>query len=217
MDLAQARAIFSKLSVMQICDVTENVRVVDSAIRPFIPNPKMLGKALTVKAEGDLLPVLKALELATDENVIVIQADSAYAMAGDIFASEAIRKKIAGIVIDGLCRDAEAVAKVGLPFYARGICPKASPKKKIGEFNVPVVCGGVTILPGDIILGDEHGVVAVKLEELQTLLSQAAEILEREERVLEKIRSGTSLLELVNFSEHYEKIKKGEASTFKWK
>lgn len=220
MNLEQARKAFLSLSITHFCDAdsTQNVRVLDSGLRSFTPNPKMLGLAYTVKTEGDLLAVIKALESATDEHVLMIHSgNSAYAMAGEIFSSEAKRKKIAGIVIDGFCRDTASISQIGLPFYARGICPKACSKKKLGNLNVPIQCGGITISPGDVILGDEDGLIAIKLEEFPALLVEAIEIAKREALVLKKIHAGTSFLDLVNFSEHYEKIAKGEESLFKWK
>jgi 4-hydroxy-4-methyl-2-oxoglutarate aldolase len=218
MHITQAREIFNVLSITQVCDVAKNVRVLDGALRPFTQQPKMLGKAFTVNAEGDLLPVIKSLQLATNENIIMINSGkSSSAIAGELFASEAKRKNIAGIVIDGFCRDAQAVNQIGVPFYARGICPKAGTKNKLGEFNIPIQCGGVTIFPDDIILGDENGVIAIAMEELPEIFSLAVEIKNNEDSALDKINKGTSIVELFNFVEHYNKLTIGEESAFHWK
>src|SRR5689334_908238 len=94
-DLSKARAIFNAISTTHLCDASEEVRVLDSAIKSFVSRPKMLGRALTVKAEGDLLPVIRGLQMATSEHVLVIDSGgSPFALAGELFATEAKRKNI---------------------------------------------------------------------------------------------------------------------------
>jgi 4-hydroxy-4-methyl-2-oxoglutarate aldolase len=218
LDITSARKIFENISTTQICDAAKRLRVLTSIIRPFIDNPKLLGKAFTVKADGDLLPVIKSLQLASADHVIMIDSgNSSLALAGEIFTSEAKRKHIAGIVIDGFCRDAMSIKKIGLPFYARGICPKAGSRNKLGQFNVPIECGGVHILPNDIVIGDGNGIAILAEEELEDTLFLAEKIKDCEDAVLKKIECGVSLLETINFVEHYDNISAGKESNMEWR
>jgi len=207
MDLIQAREIFRNTSTTQICDANKNVRVLSCAIKSFIARPKMLGLALTVQSDGDLLPGFKSLELATPDHVIVIDSEGCeLALAGEMFASEGRRKQIAGIVIDGYCRDAAAISQIGLPFYAKGTCPKAAGKNKLGLLNVSIQCGGIDIQPNDIVIGDEEGIVVLPQDELFDTLRAAEAISQKEIMALEKINRGVSVLEIMNFAERYAEI-----------
>lgn len=218
MNMNEARKIFSKLSTTQICDVAKEARVISSDIKSFIEKPKMLGKAFTVKAEGDLLPVIKSLQLATTDHVIVIDSgNSLLAMAGEILTTEAKRKNIAGIVIDGYCRDAVAIQHIGLPFFAKGICPKAGGKTKLGRFNEVIQCGQVSISADDIVMGDEDGLVVIAASELNEVLRLAEIAYGKEELTLSKLKQGVGLFDIVDFAGHYNNIAAGVDSAVEWK
>ena len=99
-------------------------------------------------------------------------------------------KKAAGMVTDGLVRDIEGIIDVGLPVFARGSTPNSPYKDGPGEINCPVSCGGVTVNPGDIIVGDIDGVVVVPIEAAEQVASMLIKIREKEEKMVSGILAG---------------------------
>jgi regulator of RNase E activity RraA len=134
------------------------------------------------------------------------------ALAGELFATEAVRRGLAGLVIDGACRDTSKLATLGFPFYARWVCPAAGTAERLGTTQQAVVCGGVSVLPGDVVLGDRDGIVVVSDAELLALLPRAEEVQRNEARVLERLERGEGLLGMLNFAEHCDALAQGRPS-----
>ena len=154
---------------------------------------RMVGSALTVKTRPiDNLMVHKALDMAQPGDVIVIDAggnmDSA--VFGEIMVKMANKKGVAGYVIDGCIRDSSAIKKMDFPVFARGVTPKGPYKDGPGEINLPISCGGVVVNPGDIIVGDEDGIVIIPPSEAENLLKKALAKEKKEEKIIENIEKG---------------------------
>ena len=215
MEVERIRERLKNISTTHICDAYPNVRLMDCSLKA-VNTQKMIGIAFTVSSEGDLMPVMKGLKEAGKDSVLVISSSSNLAIAGEIFASEAKRKKLAGIIIDGFCRDIDDVRKTGIPYYTKGVTPKAGTKEKIGNIQTPTQVCGIMIHPGDIVFGDSNGVVVLNEKEYETTISIAEKIKLAEEKVLEKINKGISLLECINFDEHYKNICENKKSSLKW-
>jgi 4-hydroxy-4-methyl-2-oxoglutarate aldolase len=186
----------SALDTTTLSDVGKQLRVMDPGLRPLATGRKLVGRAVTVAAGDGLLPVVDALERAGAGDVLVIDGGGGTrALAGELFASEAQRKGLAGIVIDGHCRDTSELRQIALPFYARGCVPHAAGPGTAAGPSGPVRCGGVEVAPGDVLVGDDDGIVVGTADELAAVL-EAAEALQATERsILAGIRSGTSLFE----------------------
>src|SRR5207342_2856498 len=138
-----------------LCDARRGIRVLDPGLRPLAPGLRMAGPACTVSCRNDFLGVLEALRQAEPGEVLVVDAGGEpLAVAGELFATEARRKGLAGIVVDGAVRDVATIRALGLPVYARSICPAAGTVSALGAFNQPIRCGGVEIIQGDIVIGD---------------------------------------------------------------
>ncbi|MDI3500327.1 MAG: hypothetical protein PWP22_98 [Thermoanaerobacter sp.] len=155
---------------------------------------KMVGAALTVKTRiADNLMVHKALEIAKPGDVIVVDAsgDMNNAILGEIMVRLAMKRKLAGYLIDGCIRDSGAIRELDFPVFARGANPKGPYKDGPGEINVPVTCGGVVIRPGDILVGDADGVVVIPPEEAENILENTKKIVEKEKLMFEQIEKGT--------------------------
>lgn len=213
MDFMELKKRLGELDAACICDVNKNLRVMDPGIRPINLGMKMIGIAHTVHCKGDFLSVLKALHEADEEEVLVIDAEGdKIALAGELFALEAKRKNIVGIVVDGGCRDIKGIRKTNVPVYARYITPVAGTASKIFQTQVKINCGGVTVNPGDIIFGDDDGVVVLSMEEIKEILSTAENIQRIEDKVLKKMEEGKSLIDLLNFQDHYAKVSKKQKS-----
>ena len=142
---------------------------------------------------GDNLMVHKAIDIASPRDVIVVDAggELAQAIIGEIMTTLAMTRGVAGFVIDGAVRDSGAIAAEDFPVYAAGVTHRGPYKDGPGEINVPVSVGGMVVHPGDIIVGDEDGVVAVPLAEAEALLKVCAATRRREDATLSEIRAGS--------------------------
>ena len=125
---------------------------------------QFVGPALTCQTGADdNLAILAALVLAEPGDVIVAAADgfSATAVVGDNVTMMAKNKGVVAIVIDGMARDSYGIVPVGLPVFSRGITPNSCVRSGPGKVGLPIVCGGVAVQPGDVVLGDRDGVVVI--------------------------------------------------------
>ncbi len=163
-------------------------------LRPYHQGTPLLGVALTVRTRpGDNLMVHKAIDMAEPGEVIVVDAggDLTNAIIGEIMTTLAMKRRIAGFVIDGAIRDSDAIAIENFPVYARGVTHRGPYKDGPGEINVTVVIGGQAVAPGDIIVGDADGVVAVPRSEAAEIAKAARAQMEREAKTLAAIADGS--------------------------
>lgn len=183
---------FRELPVANIDDNMGRIAAVDSAIKPY-NKAKLLGTAFTVKtAQGDNLMFHKALDLAKEGDVIVV-AGFGYlerSLCGEIMMNYAKMKKFAGFVIDGAIRDVDATSKMDFPVYARGVQPNGPYKNGPGEINVPVSIGGQVVFPGDIVVGDEDGVIFIRPEDAPELIEKVKAFNKNEEVILGNLDNG---------------------------
>jgi regulator of RNase E activity RraA len=195
-----------------LSDAGKHLPVMDAGLRPLRTGLKLVGRAVTVTAGDDLMPVLDGLARAGAGDVLVVEGGSERALAGELFGNEALRRGLAGIVIDGYCRDTNELRELDLPFYARGALPHAAGAKAVPGEPGSVRCGGVEVAPGDVLVGDDDGIVVGSADALAAVL-EAAEALQRTEAgMLASIRSGTSLFERLDYEEHLARLRAGEDS-----
>jgi RraA family protein len=176
-----------------LSDNMNRVNAIGAEIRPYHKGGSLAGPALTVKVPpGDNLMVHKAIDIARPGDVIVVDAGGVltHAIIGEIMSSLAESRGVAGMVIDGSIRDAGAIAKSAFPVYARGVTHRGPYKNGPGEINVPVVIGGTVVMPGEIIVGDEDGLVMVSRSEAAALVETAKKYAAKEDAMLKDIRSG---------------------------
>ncbi len=180
---------FADIPVANIGDNMGRLSCLSAAIKPY-GKVRLLGPAITVKAPvGDNLMFHKALDIAEPGDVIVVdgQGDMNHALCGEIMMRYAVTRRIAGFVIDGCIRDVEGLRLLDFPVYARGVTPKGPYKSGPGEVNVPVVCGGQAVLPGDIVAADGDGIVIIRPEDAEWVLAKAREHNAMEARTFEDI------------------------------
>lgn len=193
----------ASVQVSSLCDADKQLPVVDPAIRAMLPESRMVGPAFAVTARDDHLPVLVALRLAEPGSVLVVGTDGhRRAVSGELFATEARRRGLAGIVVDGYCRDLAGLRRVGLPVYARGTVPMAGTTRDPGGFGGPVSIGGVTVHPGDLVMGDDDGLVIAPADRLAAALPAAMEIERAEAALLRGMADGRALPDMTNLDEH---------------
>jgi RraA family protein len=176
--------------------ISDNLERLPGALglRPFHRiGRRMVGAAFTVRTRpGDNLAIHKALELVGPGDVLVIDggADESRALVGEIMKNIAQWRGAEGYVIDGAIRDVAAFAADEFPCFARAAFHRGPYKSGPGEINVPVAIGGTTIAPGDIVVGDEDGVVSFPPSVAESLLEAVKAQIKREADTLVAIREG---------------------------
>jgi len=185
---------FRNVATPHISDNMNRMHSASHALRPYHREGKLVGTAFTVKTRpGDNLMVHKAIDLCEPGDVIVVDAggDLTNAIIGEIMVRLAVKKGIAGFVIDGAVRDTAAIRKGNFPVYARGVTHRGPYKDGPGEINVTVSVGGMVVHPGDLIVGDDDGLVAVPRAEVENVLTLAKLQAEKEEAIFQSIENGT--------------------------
>jgi len=184
---------FRGLPAANIADEMNRFGCMDARIKPVNAVP-LLGTAFTVKARiADNLLLHKAIDMAEPGDVIVVdvQGDIANSLIGEIMLRQAVKRNIAGIIVDGAIRDIEALRELNIPIYAVGCTPKGPYKDGPGEINTPVSCGGVVIYPGDIIVGDADGVVVISPKDAPGVVKKAKGKYLEEQEKFRAIEQGT--------------------------
>ncbi len=165
-----------KLSPTTLADVLKLDSVMGHTVRPLWPDmPRIAGPAFTVRtAKHDNLMLHAAIYRAEPGDVIVVEAgDDEMAVAGGNVCAVAQRHGVAGFVIDGVIRDVAESRANGFPIFARGVSPIPGAKDGPGEINATITCGGIKVHPGDVIVGDEEGIVVVPRAQVGEVLKKA--------------------------------------------
>ena len=186
---------FAGLPVANVSDSMARMTAGGSGLRPMHTEGAMVGVALTVKSRpGDNLMLHKAIDMAVPGDVIVVDAggDLTNALIGEMMLSHAIRKGVAGFVINGAIRDADAFRKINLPTFAAGVTHRGPYKDGPGEINVPISLDGMVIEPGDIMIGDCDGVLAVPIAAAEEVLKKTLAKQAAEAKQMEAIAAGTN-------------------------
>jgi len=192
----------------------EGLRVMDERLRPIAKGQRFAGPARTVKCFNDFLTVIKGLDESVAGEVLVIDTqNSTRTVAGELFGTESMRRGLAAIVLDGPCRDTAQLAEMAIPVWITGVRPISGTANKIYSTQVPVTCGGVVVCPGDIVFGDDDGIIVASKAEMEALLPKAEAIVDAEDRLLKGMKAGISLLDQLNFKEHYEQVEAGNANS----
>ena len=207
-----------KIEVSALCDADKSLPVVDPAIRAMVPDVRMAGPALTVVAQDDHLPVFSALDEASPGDVlVVVNGGGTRAVVGELFATEAKRRGLAGIVVDGLCRDVAGLRRLGLPFFARGTVPASGSTVSRAALRQRVRCGGVDVGPGDIVFGDDDGLVIASPDRLAAALDGGEAIARAERAMLDAMAAGRPLHELTSYAEHVAALDDGRESALEFR
>jgi 4-hydroxy-4-methyl-2-oxoglutarate aldolase len=206
------------IDVSALSDADKTLPIVDPVVRAMVPDVRMAGPAFTVVAEDDHLPVMDALAAAASGDVLMIAANGgSRAVFGELFATEARRRGLAGIVADGFCRDLRGLRHIGLPVFARGTTPRAGATVSRAPLGATVACGGVEVCPGDIVFGDDDGLLVATAERIAAAL-ETAELIARGERAMLAAQArGEALHDLTNHAEHVAALDRGEASALEFR
>ncbi len=189
---------FSLLASATIHEASGKKGYIDCDIKPITKGLKVCGPALTVQcAPGDNIMLHKALEQAKPGDVIVANVGGGYKYGyfGDLMATSAIARGVGGLCIDGCIRDSAEIIESGFPVFARGFCIRGTKKGTIGLINYPTVFGEQTIFPGDLIFGDDDGLVVVRLDECTEVLEKAEARVRKEVEKEKVLKTGVSSIE----------------------
>lgn len=191
-DLALARQ-FLDVPVANVSDCMSRMTAGGARLRPMHAGGRMAGPALTIKTRpGDNLMIHKALQMAQPGDVIVVDAggDLTNALVGEIMVGDAVQQGLGGFVMNGAIRDAGALRAGAFPVFAAGITHRGPYKDGPGEINVPVAIDGMVIEPGDLVIGDEDGLLCVPFDDVERLLAAARQKQRVEDKMVADIQAG---------------------------
>jgi 4-hydroxy-4-methyl-2-oxoglutarate aldolase len=181
----------------------------DFVIKPVSRGMKICGRALTVQCHaGDNIMLIKAVSMAQRGDVIVMDAGEIVQSGafGEVLATECVVRGMAGLVTSASVRDSEALTRLGFPVFSAGLSICGTVKATLGTINHRISCGGVIVNPGDIILGDDDGVVVIPLDKAETTLQNANQRVAKENKVMEQLRAGGSLFEIYGYNNIMERL-----------
>ncbi len=182
-------------------EVSDAVRALAPGIAPLYRPAALVGTAYTVMtAPGDNLPVHRALELVPPGSVLVVSTGGCVDRGfwGEILATAAQARGVRGLVTDGAVRDVAAVRALGFPIYCAGVAIAGTVKQWPGILGEPLTLGGALIRSGDLLLGDDDGVVVIQADAAESVLAGADARLARETAMLAQLRAGALTLDLLN-------------------
>lgn len=201
--MADLLTLLSRASSANVSDVLGSMGVMRPTIQSMVPGCSFVGRAFTVKAyPGSILTVHRALYEAGSGDVLVVDGEGdsgAGALLGEIMALECRTKGIVAAVIDGAVRDKPGLVEQGFPVFARAVTPRVGTNRRLGQIHVPVSCGGVVVRPGDLIVGDDNGVVAIPGNREEGLAAALEAQRAKEEKLIKGIREGVYLAESFGF------------------
>jgi regulator of RNase E activity RraA len=210
----------SRLAQFDSCVVSDAIDKlgltgVAAGLSRFSTEKKLTGRVLTVKlesADGRLAErhlCTAAIEAAAPGNILVIEHHSRNDCAGwgGLLSRAAMVKGIAGVIVDGLCRDIDESRELGFTVFARGVIPATARGRIIEtEFNTPITVGSITVRPGDWVIADGSGVVFLGQENVEAILGQAEQLAAREATLLKDIEAGIPVSKVM--SRTYEHMTK---------
>nr|WP_230177726.1 MULTISPECIES: RraA family protein [Bacillaceae] len=179
-----------RLNTTLISDAMGCTGSMDYKIKPVAPGMKVVGTALTVSLRpGDNLFLHQAIYDGKEGYVLVAdgKGHTSNAYLGELMAGAAKAIGLEGVIIDGLVRDKETLSQLKFPIFAKGFIPNGPLKDGPGELHKPISCGGVSVIPGDLIIGDDDGVIVVPRDKIEVALSKAEKKLDYEKTRIETI------------------------------
>ncbi len=242
-DAERFNSIFERLSKVDtsaLCDAEKGfsekssshykqLKVMDPYIKPQnlqiltnkgVEYARLLGIARTVQLTqpNDFLAMIRGLDESECGDVLVVNTlNSNRAVAGGLFAREAMRKNLGGIVIDGPMRDMQSIRTTNLLCFSSSVTPYSGTVQSIGETQVPIQCGGIEVIPGELVVGDADGVIVGSIETFESIIDGAEHIVQAESKLMSGMEQGQSLVSMTNYVEHFMARKEGKDSTLEFR
>ena len=189
---------FKVLGAATVYEAAGRAGSVHPAIKPLARGVRLLGPAVTVRCHPrDNLMLHKALQIAQEGDVLVAATDG-YPEAGywgGLMTISALARKLGGLAIDGCVRDSDEIIRAGFPVFCRGTCMRGTSKGILGSVNLPILFGEVPVEAGDLILGDDDGLVVIPRQEIEKVLAASRKRVEAEKQKAAVLASGVSSVE----------------------
>lgn len=188
------------LSFCQIADALGPSCPIETGLKPIDPSFRVFGLAMTVSCPpDDNLTLHHALHIAEPGRVLVAHGSGSCkaALWGELMSIAALTKGLSGTIIDGAARDVLEIKNTGYPVFSRTITARQASKKNYGSLNTPILCGSIEVSPGDVIIGDVNGIMAVSQTRLEEALRGGVEIAQKELQLKEQIHLGRSIFEIL--------------------
>lgn len=195
--------------VATVHEAMGRIGAMDHTVRPLTQGMKFCGRAITVQCHpADNIMLIKAVSMAQPGDVVVTDMGALRDVApfGEVLAVECVQKKIAGMVFSCSVRDSAALIRLGLPVFSTGICVRGTAKATLGSVNHPILCGGAVVNPGDVILGDDDGVVVIPHQKAKEALESSVARRNKEAAVMERLRNGESLYDIYGYAATMERL-----------
>lgn len=198
------------LSTTSLIDAGPTLRILPSGLRPVVVGRHLVGRVVTAKANRDLMSVIHALRESGPGDVLVVDAGGDdRAVAGELFTTEAQRRGLAGLVILGRSRDTATLAGLSLPVWSTGFAPNAYGARSLPETGVTLSLEGVRVDPGDLLVGDDDGLLVGSADELAAAVDGAEAIEARERGLQARMLDGDSLFDVMNYDEYLDALRDG--------
>lgn len=198
------------LSTTSLVDASPRLRVLPPRLRPLVPGRHVAGTVVTARANRDLMSVIQALRESGPGDVLVVDAGGdERAVAGELFGTEALRRGLAGLVVLGRTRDTATLAGLSLPVWSTGVAPNAYAATSLPETGVALSLDGIPVEPGEIVVGDDDGIVVGSPDELGAAVDGAEAIEAREKGLQSRMLGGSSLFDVMNYDEHLAALRDG--------
>jgi len=185
-----------------LSDAQTGMTTMDAGIKTRVPGVKLVGPAYTVRClTGSIITVHKALAEAQPGDVLVVNGlgDATEALFGELMGRDAKAAGLAGVVIDGPVRDVVGLRELGLPTFSRHVTPRVGTNRRLGAVGISISCGGITVEPGDWIVGDDDGVVVVAKADAERLVDAGNAVEEKERDIAARIDAGERIADILNF------------------
>jgi 4-hydroxy-4-methyl-2-oxoglutarate aldolase len=193
--------------VATVHEAQDRTGLLGPEIRPIFPGTRISGSAVTVSVPpGDNLMIHVAVEQCVDGDVLVVAPTAAFdaGYLGELLATSLRARGVRGVVIDGGVRDVAELQRMGFPVWSRYVSALGTVKETLGDVNVPIVCAGQQVRPGDVVVADDDGVVVVRREDAPSIGEASAQREEKEAVARRRYEAGELSLDVHSMREGLE-------------
>lgn len=192
-------SILEKIGVATSHESQNCVGLMDPHIRPIYKDTRIAGSAVTVLTHpNDNWMIHVAIELCLPGDILVVGTtdESTYGMFGDLLATLSITRGIKGLVIDAGIRDVKELTQMGFPAWSRVISAQGTVKERVGSVNIPIICGGQRVEPGDVVIADDDGICIVSRKDAAQVAKKANKRVDQENKKRERFKNGELSIDL---------------------